>query len=322
MTARRVDRGFRRAVPIVPLHPKARGWSPRDQVEFHLDATRAQHTAHLVKTVRPGGHTRAPLPRQQPPTPVEREYVAAIKKLIIDPLRRFLQPLFDELPRLMNTANATRASALRADAGEGRRVRELVDQARANLSDAVTPSDLERLARDMASRTAAANKVQLAHQIKSALGTDVFAADRALKPLTEAFVDANVGLIKNIGDKLASDIETTTMSAIQDGKLHGDLATELEARFGMAEDRAALIARDQIGKAYGQINAARQREIGVTSFIWRTVEDERVRQEHEDRDGETYTYDDPPDGELPGEPINCRCYAEPVFDDIFAELDA
>lgn len=95
------------------------------------------------------------------------------------------------------------------------------------------------------------------------------------------------------------------MRAIQDGQLHGDLADELEGQFGFSEDRAALIARDQIGKAYGQINASRQREMGVTQFIWRTVEDERVRSEHEDRNGETYDYSDPPDGELPGEPINC-----------------
>jgi hypothetical protein len=60
----------------------------------------------------------------------------------------------------------------------------------------------------------------------------------------------------------------------------------------------------------------RQKQLGVTSFVWQTMGDERVRDEHAERDGQEYEYDDPPDGELPGEPIMCRCWAEPVLDDL------
>jgi uncharacterized protein with gpF-like domain len=34
-----------------------------------------------------------------------------------------------------------------------------------------------------------------------------------------------------------------------------------------------------------------------------------------------FPYASPPPEGLPGEPILCRCYAEPVFDDLLAELD-
>lgn len=318
MTVRRI---VRRSTPLPSLPcglTRARLYRGADALR--LDNHKATHTVRLMRIVGARGES-TPVPRQHPPIALEREYAARIRDLVIEPARRAFEPLFAELPRLVANALRERSLALHADAGEGRRVRELVDRAREELNDAIQPADLERLARVFAGKTQAYNRDQLSRQVQHALGADVFAADRALKPLTEAFVDANVGLIKNVGDKLATDIETTTMRAIQDGKLHGDLAEELEAKFGFAEDRAALIARDQIGKAYGQVNAARQREIGVTKFIWRTVHDDRVRQEHEDRDGETYEYSDPPDGELPGEPINCRCYAEPVFDDILAELD-
>jgi SPP1 gp7 family putative phage head morphogenesis protein len=43
------------------------------------------------------------------------------------------------------------------------------------------------------------------------------------------------------------------------------------------------------------------------------VGDERVRDEHEGLDGEQFDYDDLPSEGLPGEPIQCRCYAEPVL---------
>lgn len=104
------------------------------------------------------------------------------------------------------------------------------------------------------------------------------------------------------------------------GGTNAELAEEIERRFDFAADHAEIIARDQVGKLNGQLDAQRQQNLGIKRFIWRTVGDERVRDEHEERDGETYDYDDPPDGELPGEPINCRCSAEPVFDDIFDDL--
>jgi len=53
--------------------------------------------------------------------------------------------------------------------------------------------------------------------------------------------------------------------------------------------------------------------MGVEKFIWRTANDERVRPEHSARDGNTYTWANAPEGG-PGAPINCRCFAEPVFD--------
>jgi SPP1 gp7 family putative phage head morphogenesis protein len=69
------------------------------------------------------------------------------------------------------------------------------------------------------------------------------------------------------------------------------------------------------------VNHARQRELGVERFVWRTMGDERVRDEHDELKGETFSYDDPPeiDGEptLPGDDVQCRCYAEPVLDDLF-----
>lgn len=301
-----------------PPHPRIVRVINRDALN-----DRAALTARLVRQRRRAGLSvaRRVLPRQQTPTLVWKEYAAAITRLMMPAARDALAPLMSALPKLLENAARERARAFHADAGEGSEIRKLVAEARERMSETITVDDLERLARKFADRTATFNKAQLSQQIHAALGTDVFIADRRLRPLTDAFVDANVGLIKDIGDKLAGDIEQATMRAIQAGTLHGDLATELEGRFGIAENRAKLIARDQVGKAYGQINAARQRELGVERFIWRTVSDDRVRDEHDERDGETYDYSDPPAGELPGEPINCRCYAEPVFEDILDEAD-
>lgn len=47
-------------------------------------------------------------------------------------------------------------------------------------------------------------------------------------------------------------------------------------------------------------------------YIWRTVGDSKVRSAHAERDGQTFSWDSPPDGGHPGEAPNCRCQAEDV----------
>ncbi len=46
------------------------------------------------------------------------------------------------------------------------------------------------------------------------------------------------------------------------------------------------------------------------SYIWRTTGDSKVRSSHAERNGETFSWDDP--GDHPGDAPNCRCWAEDV----------
>ncbi len=47
-------------------------------------------------------------------------------------------------------------------------------------------------------------------------------------------------------------------------------------------------------------------------YIWHTVGDHKVRGEHARRNGQTFSWANPPDDENPGEDYNCRCWAEPI----------
>ncbi len=51
-----------------------------------------------------------------------------------------------------------------------------------------------------------------------------------------------------------------------------------------------------------------------STYIWRTRGDSKVRSEHAARDGQVFSWDDPPEGGHPGEAPNCRCTAEVVED--------
>ena len=49
-----------------------------------------------------------------------------------------------------------------------------------------------------------------------------------------------------------------------------------------------------MGKYHSSLNRVRQTNLGVEEFVWDTVNDERCREAHAERDGETYSWDDPP----------------------------
>lgn len=292
--------------------------------------SRAKQTAGLVHAQRVAGlrRPRRRLPRQIPPKLVEAEYRKRLLRYV-DVVMFVVQPLLDELPSILADARAE----LHVDADPRERLRAATKRAKERLQEALKQPEIDALAREFAQRTETHQRIQLERQTKAALGADVFVADRKLPGLINGFVLENAQLITSIPERLMLEIADATARAVASAKPWPKLAAELSDRFGIARDRARLIARDQVGKLYGQINAARQQDLGVTKFVWRTMRDERVRGDpdgkypkaepsHFDREGKVYSYADPPDGEIPGEPINCRCYPEPVFDDILGELDA
>lgn len=313
------------------------------------DRTRATIAAHRFITGKAPRRRR--VPRQASPKHIARDYERALNALIGKPVvRAAFADLLRELPFLLASAKRERGDgmprldsiiaalspvdrvmawlAYKRDAGEGKKVSELIDKARAQLASALKPNAIEALAIKFGEQTSTFQRIQLNRQTKAALGVDIFTGNKGERARLEGFAQENVALIKGIGGEVATRIEKLVTRALTSGTLHGDLALQLEAEFGFSEKRAALIARDQIGKYYGQINAARQKDLGIKRFTWRTVGDERVRDSpkdpeynHVDLDGQVFSYDDPPFGQLPGEPVLCRCSAEPVFDDLLADDD-
>jgi SPP1 gp7 family putative phage head morphogenesis protein len=293
-----------------------------------------RRAAHVDALPRPLKKARSKLPRQIPPTRLEEDYAKALLKILVR-ARHAWAPVIRAVPGLIADAAAARGD--RMDAGEPGKLRALIAQAVAQTRRAIAQPEIEALARKFAAQTSTYQRIQLANQVRAALGADPIFRDKGLAARVEQFTHENVGLVQRIPERLHGDLEAMVNRAVAGGRRGvnqsgGDsLAEDIEDRFGVSERHARVIARDQVAKFYAGVNHARQKELGVSKFIWRTVGDESVRGDpagkypkaepsHYDLDGETYSYDDPPEagprGEpcLPGEAILCRCFAEPVFD--------
>lgn len=190
----------------------------------------------------------------------------------------------------------------------------LIDSIKLQYANTWPRSRVAALVRPVANQIATYQANQLNNQLDPIVAVDVVGSESWLPKAVDEFTSENVALIKSIPEGFLGDLEKDLAREIADGARWESLATTIEERYGVSESRAELIARDQTNKFYGDLNRVRQQDLGLTSFVWRTMNDERVRPEHEARDGETYDWSDPPDGETPGEPVNCRCWAEPIID--------
>jgi SPP1 gp7 family putative phage head morphogenesis protein len=132
-------------------------------------------------------------------------------------------------------------------------------------------------------------------------------------------VEENVALIQSIPEQLHSQVEVMVSEAVLSGKRAEDLALELIARFDLTEDRAALIAQDQVGKFFGSLQRLRQQDAGITEYIWSSSNDARVRASHAALEGKVIKWSEPPvvasNGRRAhaGMDFRCRCIAAPVI---------
>jgi SPP1 gp7 family putative phage head morphogenesis protein len=282
--------------------------------------TRAE-TIAAIRTRRAGMKAIGVLPRRRRPPPqlqpnaVRIAYFGAIVDAIGRARTLVRERLVSRLPAFAAEAALERMDGLRRDAW-AQSLNDLLD----SLSDAwfaEWPNErLRRLAEVFGERTSDFQREQLAKQMKATLGIDVVRYEPWLRPKIATFTGENVALIKSVASDFFGDLEKRLVAGLRSGQRWEALADEIEERYGVTESRAKLVARDQVGKLYGDLNRTRQTQLGVSKYRWRTMRDNRVRDGHELREGEEYSWDEPPEDGHPGEPINCRCNAEPVLDEL------
>jgi len=140
--------------------------------------------------------------------------------------------------------------------------------------------------------------------------TDLFRARNI--QLIESGVMAPFEAVRLRHQGLLGDVEEVVRQAQLRGTRVEVLARQLKERFGVSDSRAALIARDQVLTYNAQVTQTRARAVGIEEYIWSTSKDERVRDEHQEREGRKFRYDNPPSDGNPGEPVQCRCVGTPV----------
>lgn len=268
--------------------------------------------------------------RSRHPQHIEREYR---KKLLsrVRTIGRFVENAVDQY---LVVKQSEIDDLARADS-EGEIVRgitRLLAGVRLTIEGQWTEREDRDMARDIGSQVDMFETAQTARQWSAVMGVDPIFSSRAVAGIIDEFTAENLQLIKDIGPEITSQVESELIEAVRNGQRAEVFKDIVAERLSVGESRAQLIARDQIGSMTGRITEARQTDLGVTRYRWSTSQDERVvgtpggfypdvsspamHGNHYEREGEIFTWSDAPLDGHPGRPIQCRCIADPVIEDL------
>lgn len=163
--------------------------------------------------------------------------------------------------------------------------------------------------------------------INQAIGVNVALPGTDMSDNIDAWAEENTALITNLAQSYLSKVTTAVNSGFRDGLSWRDISKNIQAETGVAKRRADLIARDQVATMNMQVTKQRAADLEIKQFVWRTMEDQRVRgnpsglypkakPSHYARNGKTYNWSDGAGARdtFPGQAINCRCYASNVIE--------
>lgn len=266
-----------------------------------------RHMARLVTGKAP--RRRRVVPRAIWPVAVDLAYRAHLLRLVEQMRARVERDL---LPRVRPLVDAhARTDALSDDFAA---VKVSL------LEGAYGSKELGAAVETIGRRTSEWQKAQLHRQLRASVGVEVPLADPQLSRRISAFTEENVGLIRSIAEDTLGQVQRVVLRGISDGQRWEQIADTIERRFDVAESRAALIARDQVGRFYSSLNSARQQSVGITHFFWRAAADERTCPVCWPLNGERFPWSRPPAVGMPGQAHpQCRCNADP---DVEALVDS
>lgn len=155
-----------------------------------------------------------------------------------------------------------------------------------------------------------------ARELARVIGISIREADPGVAAFLDNFRAINVSRIKSLAGRELVEITQILERSEATGARVEVLRGAIQERFSVTRSRAALLARDQTLTLNSQITRVRQQNAGIVEYIWTTSGDERVRDEHDEREGKRFRWDTPPEDGHPGEPIQCRCTPYPVLPEL------
>ena len=261
--------------------------------------------------------------RRQPPRPRRpeqqiRKYRAALRRVTSALESEVRERVFPEIDQLLEQAG-TRADEARLDDWADR-ITELFRASRGAIEPVIgRTQELMLTLGDAVEERATKEQIRA---VRSVLGVapTFYDADR-ISGILNAWKQQNGAFITRMADDAVQDMMDTASRAVRSGRPNREVRAELRKRFGVSDRRARTIARTEISQLNAQITRERQREVGIDGYYWLTSSDERVRDEHEERDGKFFAWDNPPEDGHAGEAVMCRCSARAAVDRLLEELE-
>lgn len=151
-----------------------------------------------------------------------------------------------------------------------------------DLLIATLPARFRKLASFTTKQVANSLSDVVSVKVSEDLTTNIFI--NSLRPNLQELVKSatltNARLITSIEGKFLDDVAILIQDSYRSGLSANSISKQIKDKFGITENRARLIARDQIGKLHSDIVRDEHLSLGITEYKWLTSNDERVRASH------------------------------------------
>ena len=121
------------------------------------------------------------------------------------------------------------------------------------------------------------NKAQWNKSTTALLGYPFNSPEHWWSDVADQWSQENYNYLKAYADDYIAGVNRIVSSGVSQGFSIEEVTAQLTKFNKITENKARLLARDQVGKLNGLITKRRQVESGVEVYEWRTAKDERVR---------------------------------------------
>lgn len=280
-----------------------------------------QLIAHRRRITKAVGGKRRRTKWKVPPVPLApmQRYYSYLKGYFQNLKTSVNRHLVPRLPDLLDSfaKHHPELSRVKKKDDETDDLKRIIEQIYLEVTGAVDSDDIKGFTTIVGQDVSAINRVSLLQNIKDVANIDLLLEEPWLDSALGLFAVQNADLIQSVTDQLLDKVSARVYDAFRQGDRSESLSQDLKDILDITDSKAAFIARDQIGKLNGQLDRLRQTELGVDKYVWRGMDDDRERDTHRENNDEIFSWDDPPlETGHPGEDYNCRCYAEPVLDEL------
>lgn len=137
---------------------------------------------------------------------------------------------------------------------------------------------------------------------------------KQIQSIAREFAKEQASLIKDLSKKHKARIATITRKALEHGWTQKQIGAEIRSATGITVRRARSIGADQVARLNAKLTKRLAQDYGSKAYRWITLLDDRVRALHQERHAKRYSWNHSHSDGHPGEPVNCRCIAQPTFD--------
>jgi SPP1 gp7 family putative phage head morphogenesis protein len=113
------------------------------------------------------------------------------------------------------------------------------------------------------------------------------------RAIIESWAQENARLISKMVEDEHQRVASIISSTFRSGGQITDARKEIQVALNVSKKRADLIAQNEYGNLYGQLDKQNNERLGIEYYEWHTRLDERVRRSHKVLEGKICRWDDP-----------------------------